>query len=1593
MGTTAQKLNKVLQTKNAIKEALIEKGVEVSASDTFASYPEKILEIQTGGNIYDGPFEIVPTVVDPTIQDPVQWDVFEAPFIEDEEEFEGLSLVKVRKIGAWIDSNISADNIRQGHTILGVRGNVVELLPEERTVTSSQSTQVITPSTGRNGITKITINPYVLQTATVNPTFTTKTYYPASGYNGFSQFSVNAIDVQTIVDEEPKLVPENIKKNVSLFGGQIVGTVAPVVDILNVTPTTSAQTIHVPQGIDGYNIVNVEAVTSAIDPNIIAKNIKRDVEILGVIGTYTVENLQDKVVDPQPYIQNITFDSTLGYEGLRIVTINPVTSSVDANIKASNIKKDVQILNVIGTYEGEPISFQEKTVEPTTLSQIITPDAGYDGLSKVNIGAVTASIDPNILAENIKKNISILGVTGTYEDLPNYQESKTVQPVTSGDIEVTPDPTYDALLKVIVKAVTASIDPNILPKNIRKNISILGVLGTMEEGGEQKWFDFSGIQNFVELNQDAFSEGGNESIKITASDTNYQLAQMINETFPSIENINAVMLTQVYGYDDEEITDDIVEDCYINFIGGSLYQDFAHITNIPDQIRYFYPYVNDYNVNGLTFGLGKDDGQARVMKLYVITDSYQNYEPTPILVNGVMDAGYLPEGYDRFRFVKDIQIPAHNVFIPKMENPETIHWVLRDEDTIATRILETESQPDIVQASAYDLDYGKEDVETTVIARYELDNFNKVKLDQKTLIASQSIYGQTGTLTIPGTVEKQSGYYYYFKVKPQVMDGYKTYYPLVSCDGLFKIYLYRYYNYYNYYLLGWQYNWNSATSENLTYYDYYLYAGGTYYIRVYVNGTTARLDFSSDGVNWTNNINTVSSGYINPTNANPIYIYANSGPNTQLCADGIYITDGTNKVYSVLKEIEGKQTSHEIVPLAKNKLLVNKNSSRISIKYQGDEISLFDSCSASTKLLDMGTSGYIELQNGFNITGKTWEICQHFRLPSITSSSNRHLATWFALESSGRRSCFWINTGNRICARIYYDSGSTIVDGTLSNNTLTVGTNYYIKYGWDGYRYYMIVSASSTFNSSVASWTSDTTTAPYAEGSKLILGNWEKAYQNGSIRYLYLDNYTQVRVGNKVIWKPQTDGLEGNLVNYTDDGSPVTLDAYLAKNSNNTVLNASIVGVPTISDSGIASNLNMGNYIWYDKDSFSTANNFEIYTQFMFTSTYSDWRIVIGSYREWGWNLAISSESKLHWNVGNGVGTWSNGITGTETLLPNVWYNVKIVKSGNTSTLYHSTETGEWVTDGSVTYSGSTTSYMTFGTKGSSYGCSNVYINLNNTYIKVNNEIFWKPEVSGVSEVSNNSELYKCPIVASRVVPIDKFNKQYINSRIAFKPENNTWEICTLGKLNNLFGCLFGNGYYGEEATRRLCVFSESDGTIWLGLSSDGESWDICDQIFTDNTLSLNTWYWFKLSFDGTGYKFQVSTDNTTWTDFASITSSTPIFDIEDNIIFGTNPFSSAASTNIDGNINLSETYIKINNEIVWEPTFRTINTYDWIFTQDENWSYTGLTNLGKKGELVVPEHNIYQWNQTKMKWEGLKQLTFNLDDPDAILYTKLIEN
>ncbi len=54
-------------------------------------------------------------------------------------------------------------------------------------------------------------------------------------------------------------------------------------------------------------------------------------------------------------------------------------------------------------------SLQFKTVTPAQNMQVIVPDSGYDGLSRVDVRG-----DSNLIAGNIREGVSIFGIAGTY---------------------------------------------------------------------------------------------------------------------------------------------------------------------------------------------------------------------------------------------------------------------------------------------------------------------------------------------------------------------------------------------------------------------------------------------------------------------------------------------------------------------------------------------------------------------------------------------------------------------------------------------------------------------------------------------------------------------------------------------------------------------------------------------------------------------------------------------------------------------------------------------------------------------------------------------------------------------------------------------------------------------------------------------------------------------------------------------------------------------------------------------------------------------------------------------------------------------------
>ena len=206
-----------------------------------------------------------------------------------------------------------------------------------------------------------------------------------------------------------------------------------------------------------------------------------------------VNNQDNKVIDPSVNEQTVTPDA--GYLGMKQVTINGVTSTIDNNIIPENIKKGVTILGVEGVCESP--NNQEKTLAKSdlinntneTVTGELVHDADFTGMSKITYTKV--NLNNNFTVEfrtpsddkfsGLNLNVPVAGFDGVSKlSYKTRRQDKTVTPsVTEQTINC--DSGYVGIRSVTVNPVTSDIDSNIKPENIVKGVNILGVEGIAEK--------------------------------------------------------------------------------------------------------------------------------------------------------------------------------------------------------------------------------------------------------------------------------------------------------------------------------------------------------------------------------------------------------------------------------------------------------------------------------------------------------------------------------------------------------------------------------------------------------------------------------------------------------------------------------------------------------------------------------------------------------------------------------------------------------------------------------------------------------------------------------------------------------------------------------------------------------------------------------------------------------------------------------------------------------------------------------------------------------------------------------------------------------
>lgn len=252
---------------------------------------------------------------------------------------------------------------------------------------------------------------------------------------------------------------------VDMQGGFVSGGSSGVkLQSKTVTPSENTQTVNPDNSYDALSSVTVEAISNTYIGSSVTKK---------SAATYT------------PGTSNQSIASGQYLSGAQ-------TIKGDSNLIASNIKKGVTIFNVTGSYNeatGGP-TLQSKTVSPSESTQTVSPDNGYDGLSKVTVNAISSTY---------------IGSDVTKKSAATYIPKTTDQSIASG--------------QYLSGTQTIKGDANLVARNIKSGVNIFGVTGTYASGG---------------------SSGGNGNNNVEA--------YAITDTNPSVSFKTASGTIKIWGY-------------------------------------------------------------------------------------------------------------------------------------------------------------------------------------------------------------------------------------------------------------------------------------------------------------------------------------------------------------------------------------------------------------------------------------------------------------------------------------------------------------------------------------------------------------------------------------------------------------------------------------------------------------------------------------------------------------------------------------------------------------------------------------------------------------------------------------------------------------------------------------------------------------------------------------------------------------------------------------------------------------------------------------------------------------------------------------
>ena len=260
----------------------------------------------------------------------------------------------------------------------------------------------------------------------------------------------------------------------------------------------------------------------------------------------------------------------------------------------------------------------------------------------------------------------------------------------------------------------------------------------------------------------------------------------------------------------------------------------------------------------------------------------------------------------------------------------------------------------------------------------------------------------------------------------------------------------------------------------------------------------------------------------------------------------------------------------------------------------------------------------------------------------------------------------------------------------------------------------------------------------------------------------------------------------------------------------------------------------------------------------------------------------------------------------------------------------------------------------------------------------------------GIVRYYDNFTKIGSPTISQNGILSDITTSNYLRLPNNFNSGNNSWEM--LFKIKTSSDITTEQSWIGSSNKTNFTypLWRLRNEYICLYLSSDGSNWNISSKAQTFQ-VSANTWYWVKLKFTGSSYESYYSTNGIDYILAYSVSSTSIIYQNQLWNI-GCNNWSEGEYHQWLGIIDLSESYIKINDEIWWVPyTYHeeevtiqipgildsSVITDNW--QQNQEYKLYQLKNQNNTDSLQLTENSITDTSQKYKQY--INQLTIPARD------------